>query len=270
MMRRYGQKPGVWRAWLVLAGYALIVGLTQCRPTVAGGGLDMVLAGARQRGAVRVAVDFGVLPFTGLRDGMPYGYDIELAQAIAGQLGLTAEFVASGPDSIYDDLAARRADMALSALPYAPELSWRTRYSQPYLDLGLTLLVRRDATWRGFASSDSQRVGVVLGSDGDTYLRRPALVAPALVRVTYDDAATASAALADGLLDAVLVDRISAVAAAARDPRLDIGASVTEDLVAVAFAPDATQLAAEVDRALGQLRRAGAFAALEARWFRDE
>jgi ABC-type amino acid transport substrate-binding protein len=269
MMRHLGRWRTSWPAWLIVTSYVLVVGLTQCRPTVAGGGLDMVLAGARQRGSVRVAVDYGVLPFTGLRDGVPYGYDIELARAIAAELGLTAEFVASGPDSIYDDLAARRADMALSALPYAPELSWRTRYSQPYLDIGLTLLVRHDATWRGFASSHPQRIGVVLGSDGDTYLRRPTLVAPALTRVTYEDAYAASVALADGRLDAVLVDRITAVAAAARDPRVAIDTMVTEDLVAVALAPEATQLAAEVDRALGQLRRTGRLAALEARWFRD-
>src|SRR6266496_751243 len=84
----------------LLLAYTLLAAITQLGANVAGQGPDPVWAAARQRGTLRVAVDFGYYPFSGVRQGQPIGYDIDLAQAIAQKLGLRAEFVASNLDSI--------------------------------------------------------------------------------------------------------------------------------------------------------------------------
>ena len=87
-------------------------------------GLDPVWAAAQQRGVLRVATDFGYAPFTGTRrtasGEQPYGFDIDLAQAIAAKLGLRAEFVPTSLESAYEAITADHADVVISALPYAP------------------------------------------------------------------------------------------------------------------------------------------------------
>ena len=112
----------------LLIGYALLAAITQFGASLGGQGPDPVWAAARQRGTLRVAVDFGYYPFSGMRQGQPIGYDIELAHTIAQKLGLRAEFVPSNLDSIYDDLANHKADLAASAQPYAPEQGWRAGF----------------------------------------------------------------------------------------------------------------------------------------------
>jgi ABC-type amino acid transport substrate-binding protein len=130
---------------------------------------------------------------------------------------MQVEFVPVGLDSIYDDLAARRADVAISALPYAPELGWRARFSQFYFDAGQMLVVRSDTPIATEADLAGRVVGVALGSDADTWARRRlmegASFAPARrLRYRRDEAL---AALRRGDVDAVAVDHAAALIALA-------------------------------------------------------
>src|SRR5215211_1807565 len=155
----------------LLLAYALLATATQLGASVAGQGPDPVWATARQRGTLRVAVDFGYYPFSGVQGGQPIGYDIDLARAVGQKLGLAVEFVPSNLDSIYDDLANRKADMAASALPYAPEQGWRASFSTFYFNAGQVLVVRRDSPIGGPADLGGRTIGAPLGSDADTYAR---------------------------------------------------------------------------------------------------
>src|SRR6266542_2528331 len=155
----------------LLLAYALLAAITQLGANVAGQGPDPVWAAARQRGTLRVAVDFGYYPFSGVRQGQPIGYDIDLAQAIAQKLGLRTEFVPSSLDSIYDDLANHKADIAASALPYAPEQGWRVSFSTFYFNAGQVLVVSESSPIGGPNQLGGRIVGVPLGSDADTYAR---------------------------------------------------------------------------------------------------
>src|SRR4029078_10799136 len=83
----------------IVIAYAALAAITQLGASVAGQGPDPVWAAARQRGLLRVAVDFVYSPFSGVRAAQPIGYDIDLARAIAQKLDLRAEFVPSNLDS---------------------------------------------------------------------------------------------------------------------------------------------------------------------------
>jgi polar amino acid transport system substrate-binding protein len=255
-------------AVFVLVGYAVLALTTQSGASVAGQGLDPVLAAARQRGVLRVAVDFGFAPFSGIVNEQPVGYDIELARAIADRLGLQVEFVPSGLDAIYDDLAARRADMAASALPYAPEQGWRARFSTFYFNAGQVLLAPEGSEIAGPEQLNGLTVGAPLGSDADTYARR--LLADGFdleLRSAYDTPAEVVAALRAGELDAAIVDNASALTELARGPGLRIAAALTLEPYVLAVAPEAFRLHAEINRILEDLRREGFFEELGSRWF---
>src|SRR5919201_5086523 len=194
-------------AVVVLLIYAALAASAQLGANVGGQGLDPVWAAAQQRGTLRVAVDYGFFPFTDIRDGQPRGYDIDLARAVAAKLGLRAEFVPSNLDSIYDDLANHKADMAASALPYAPEQGWRASFSTFYFNAGQVLVVPDGLPITGPDKLGGHTVGAPLGSDADTYARQLMMNHPTIrLRSNYDPPTEVLADLRRGALDAAIVD----------------------------------------------------------------
>ena len=253
-------------ALLVLLGYALLAWAV--RPGSDGPALDAVLAAARARGTLRVAVDVGFRPFADQVDGSLVGYDIELAQAVAAQLGLTAEFVPTGYDALYDTLTSGRADMIASALPYAPEQGYRARFSSVYFDVGQLLVTPAGSPVGSAAELAGRRVGVALGSDADALARRMASDGAFTLRSSYDDPAAALADLRAGQLDAVIADAVAARSAVQGAPGLRIAAALSSEPLVLGMPRAAFQLEAEVNQALEDLRQAGLFEQLNARWLR--
>ncbi|GAB4112141.1 MAG: ABC transporter substrate-binding protein [Roseiflexaceae bacterium] len=255
-------------AIVILSSYAILALITDLGIGVAGQGLDQAWAGAQARGRLRVAVDYGFRPFTDIQQDQPFGYDIDLARAIAGKLGLEAEFVPSGLDSIYDDLASGKADIAASALPYAPEQGWRVAFSEFYFNAGQVLVVPNDATIATIDDLRGRRVGVTLGSDGDTLARNldPALQIELVNR--YEDLGQAFADLQAGQLDAVITDNLSALIGFNSATDLRIATALTFEPYAIAMPVQAFRLRSEVNRAIAELQREGFFAQNGATWFR--
>jgi polar amino acid transport system substrate-binding protein len=256
---------------VVLALYALLAAATQLGASVAGQGPDPVWAAARQRGALRVATDVGYYPFSGLVGGQPAGYDIDLARAVAGKLGLRAEFVATSLDAIYDDLATHQADMAASALPYAPEQGWRAGFSTFYFNAGQVLVVPESSPIAGVEQLHGRTIGAPLGSDADTFARQLGRGdASITLRSGYDTAAEALAAVRSGQLDAAIVDNASALLDLGHHRGLKtIGPALTLEPYVLAVPADAYQLRDQVNRALDELRREGFFEQVGKKWFVD-
>lgn len=256
-------------AALVLISYLLLALTTQLGASVAGQGLDPVWAAARQRGILRVAVDLGFHPFSGLQNNQPIGYDIDLASAIAQKLDLKVEFVPSNLDSIYDDLVKRKADLAASALPYAPEQGWRIRFSQFYFNAGQVLVVPSDSPIGGPDQLSGKTLGAPLGSDADSYARKLASSNLSIIlRSDHDAPAEVLAALRSGALDAAIVDNASALLDLGPRPGLKIaGNALTLEPYVLAMPVEAYQLQGRVDQALAELRKEGFFEKLGEKWF---
>ncbi len=258
-------------ALLIVVLYSGLAWVANARLTTVLPPIDPVWAQVQQRGTLRVATDVGFRPFADEQNGVLQGYDIDLARAIAERLGVQAEFIPTGFDALYDALTSGKADLVASALPYAPELGYRARFSTIYFDAGLMLVVPDSSPVREAGDLAGQRLGVELGSDADNYARR--LVAAnerIILRNDYDEASQAIADLRRGTLDAVIVDHITALTAVQSAPGLRIALPLTSDPYVLALPPAAFQLEAEVNRALEALRAEGFFAELNSRWFREQ
>jgi polar amino acid transport system substrate-binding protein len=258
-------------AILVLLAYAALAAITQLGASVAGQGPDQVWAAARQRGTLRVAVDFGYYPFSGVEKGQAIGYDIDLARAIGRKLGLAIEFVPSNLDSIYDDLANHKADMAASALPYAPEQGWRASFSTFYFNAGQVLVVPEHSPIAGPDQLGGHTIGAPLGSDADTFARK--LVASDRSIALRSDYDTPSAVLADlrsGKIDAAIVDNASALSNLGHHPGLKtVGPALTLEPYVLAVPVEAYQLHDAINHALEDLRQEGFFEQVGKKWFVD-
>jgi ABC-type amino acid transport substrate-binding protein len=259
-----------WAAPLIIVTYTIVALVAEFGIGVGGQGLDPVWSSAQARGTLRVAVDYGFRPFTDIQGDQPQGYDIDLARALAEKLGLRAEFVPSGLDSIYDDLASGKADLAASALPYAPEQGWRVLFSEFYFNAGQVLVLPISSQISDQADLAGQRVGVALGSDADTYVRMLERSVGLSRDSSFETPADALAALRAGSLDAVITDNLSALIELNKRPGLRIvEPALTPEFYALGMSVRAFRLHSEVNRALAELRREGFFERNGAKWFTE-
>ena len=221
----------------------------------------------RERGTLRVGMDFGRPPFAYTApDGQLVGLNVDLARDLAARLGVRVEIVNVSADGFYDAVRVGRIDILVSTLPPTPAFR-DIALSAPYVEIGERVIVRAGSMLRTPDDLAGRRVGAELGSDGDLALRVFARRVPLVRDSDYDTGDAALAALRAGSLDAVIADGIAARRAVAADPGLALlPLPVREQPFVWATKRTAVSLTMRTDRALAAARTDGTLARLDARW----
>jgi polar amino acid transport system substrate-binding protein len=130
-----------------------------------GGGQDDVLARVKERNLVRVGVKADAPPF-GIRDEFGYsGFDIDIATALARELGIEeVEFVTVTSADRLDKVASREVDMAIASMTITRSREEKVDFTIPYFQDGQALMVRRDSQVSGYVDLAGKAVGGVRGA----------------------------------------------------------------------------------------------------------
>lgn len=218
-------------------------------------------------GTVRVGMDPAYPPFENDVQGELVGYDVDLARELGQEMGLQVVFVPMGYDGLYDALVSGQIDVILSSYPYSPELCQRERCTRPYFQAGQVLVVRAGSAITGPGDLTGRPVGVEWGGPGDALARPWEQAGRIGARVLFDSPQEALAALAAGQVDAVVVDRISAITSAGGQGELAVlDPPVQDESFVAVVASRSVWLHHHLQQALRRLERAGVLATLEARW----
>jgi polar amino acid transport system substrate-binding protein len=87
-------------------------------------------------------VDTTYPPAESIVNGDPAGYDIDIANAVAKQLGSTAQIKVTGFTVIIPALKQKKCDAIISSMTITPERSKQVDFA-PYLDVGTFLMVKK-------------------------------------------------------------------------------------------------------------------------------
>jgi ABC-type amino acid transport substrate-binding protein len=142
-----------------------------------------VLENIRARGVLRVLTLPDRLPFAfENREGRLVGLDVELAQALATDLGVDVKFFRAESTEMKRLLADGVCDIAMSGVVLSPERAADVLFSMPYFDETLAFVVRdqlrdRFRTWEDIRQLGTVRVGV---PDLPAFVRAVATRAPNL------------------------------------------------------------------------------------------
>lgn len=118
---------------------------------------DISLEQVQQAGVLTVVLDASFPPLEALGpDGQPAGVDVEVARAIAGRLGVKAQFINMSSDGLKDAVWAGKADAIVSSFQYVAEWRKELGYSEPYYQDRIPVTFGLDAT-----GNPSQRIDVV-------------------------------------------------------------------------------------------------------------
>lgn len=120
----------------------------------------------QENGVLHVGLDPTYPPFAVATADDLFGFDVDLARALADELGLQVQFAYFGYDGLYDALGARQADVLISALIIDPTRTRDFAYSDPYFNAGQMLLVPAGSPINGPADLRQTTLAVELGSEG--------------------------------------------------------------------------------------------------------
>ena len=191
------------RSWL-LPLLALLVTISGCRANSA------TWERIEQDGVLRVGLDPTYPPFEVTNENGVAGLDVDLANALADELGLRVEFVHFGYDGLYDALATEQVDILISALVTVPGRTRDFAYSEPYFNAGEVLIVPGESSdISEMADLDSRILAVELGAQGHVESTQWEKRLPDLTIAPYNSAEEALAAVSGAEADAALVDSIS-------------------------------------------------------------
>ena len=219
-------------------------------------------------GVLRVGLDPTYPPFDVADANGVYGFDVDLANELAEELGVQTEFVLFGYDGLYDALATKQVDVLISALVITPEKTRDFACSEPYFNAGEFLIVPlEEINISEMADLNGRILAVELGALGHVEATTWAKSVPNLTVVPYPTGDEALTAVATGAADAVLIDAISGRLFLKDNPNLKtIQPSITVEPFAIVVRIEDQQLLNEINNSMANLQENAQLNTITEKW----
>lgn len=222
----------------------------------------------KDHGALKVGLEGTYTPFSFVDEsGKLTGFEVELSQALAKELGVKADIQPTKWDGILAALESKRLDVVINQVTISDERKKKYDFSVPYTVSGIQALTRQAdaASIAKPADLAGKKVGVGLGTNYEQWLKQN--VPQANVR-TYEDDPTKVQDLKIGRIDVMLVDRLAALETVKKTKGLEVaGEAFSRQEAGVTLRKDEPELLKAVDDALAKLRKDGTLAQLSQKWF---
>ena len=222
----------------------------------------------QERGVLRVGLDPTYPPFAVATATDLVGFDVDLALALADDLGLQVEFAYFGYDGLYDALGAGQADVLISALVVAENRTSDFSYSEPYFNAGQMLIVPDGSGIEAMVDLRGRTLGVELGSEGHVVGLEWARQVAELEVVPFGTPEEAVAAAIQGTVSAIILDHINARLLLAQHPSgLHLAPTpITVEPYALVVRSQDDQLLDHLNTSLEHLLTTGVVADIGQRW----
>ena len=224
------------------------------------------LTRARNRGYLLVGSDVTYPPFEYMENGKPVGFDVDLINLIAVEMGLNgAQIIDTAWDGIFAALKAEKFDIIISSVTITEERQKEMLFSEPYYDSGQIIAVRKNETR---INDENDLVGKVVGVQINTTGDFAAQKIQGIKEIKrYDDIQQAFQDLEIGRIDAILNDLpVNAWFAKERNVKL-VGKLLTVEQYGICARLEDRDLIEEINRALRSLRESGKYNELYLKWF---
>ena len=229
-----------------------------------------------QDGVLQVGSDIAYAPIEFFEEGTQNaeGLDVDLADALAEELGVRAEFINTGFDGIIPALNANRFDVLMSAMTVTEERQKEIDFI-PYLSAGTDILVAQGnpKNIKTVEDLSGLTVGVQIATIQVDQLKAAndqlkAAGKPEISVLTFDQNPLAVEQLRTGRADAVIADS----PVVANDARLSegkleaLGLAIEAAPYGIGVRKESTQLKAAIEDALQKLQASGKYDQILAKW----
>lgn len=204
-------------------------------------------------------------PYEHMREGEIVGFDIDLAQAIAKEIGKEVEFKNTEFNGIIASLASGNVDMAIAAMSVTDKRKEKVDFSIPYTNANIAVLFRKES---GIKSEQDLTKGMMVGSQLGTIW---SLISYEMsMKNGFNTQALANnlmlvEELKNGRIDAVIMEEFQVKKFTEKYPELASFSTRQESAFAIAL-PKGSKLTNSVNKAIEALQRNGTINKLAKRW----
>jgi polar amino acid transport system substrate-binding protein len=221
-------------------------------------------------GVLRVGLTADYPPFEFIQNKTLTGFDVDLANAIAKELGKKISIQDMDFDSLIPALQTGRIDCIIAGMTVTEERSQNVDFSIQYYAPNYAMLYKRSEPIRNIQDLNDSIIGVQLGSSMENFLKNQVGKVKNLDIVALKRTPTMVQELKLSRLDGVLVEEAQAKVFIQRYPELDYALFHAEDMgYSIAFAKG-SPLREQVDAVLVKLKSSGELNKLQEKWLVGE
>ena len=193
------------------------------------------------------------------------GFDIDVANAIAKELGLEPNPQKQKFASIVEGVKTGRFDAAVASHTITEERQQEVDFSTPYYYSGAQIFTRPDSDVETLEDLEGMEIAISKGSTYSTYAEE---VTENIK--TYDSDVVALQSLAKGRHDAVITDFLTGKEASGEGLEIEEKEMIERSEQAVAIAKENEALLEEINAALETLREDGTLAEISKEYFGED
>lgn len=179
----------------------------------------------KKAGKIIMATNAEFPPYEYRSNNEVVGIDVDIAKAIAEELGVELEIQDIEFDTVITSVKNGKVAMGLAGITVTPERAEEVAFSVSYATSTQYIIVKNDVTVNTVADLAGMKIGVQLGTTGDFVVSDEingyydddgnktadgALENTGATVVQYANASLAAAAMSAGKIDAVVVDKLPA------------------------------------------------------------
>lgn len=221
-------------------------------------------ADIKKSGTIKIATEGAFPPFNILKGKELTGFEVELAEQLAKQLGLKVQWTTQPFDNLLIGLNQDRYDFVIASHGITPERAKEVAFSNPHYCTGGAIVAKPGGPMTA-AALKGKKVGVQVGT---TYLENVRKVSGVGEVKTYPTDTAAQAALMSGRVDAWVGDKFTGIdLVKAQKGKIAQGALLFNERIAMAVKKGNSSLLKELNAALAKSQSNGSYARLSQQYF---
>lgn len=224
------------------------------------------LEGVRRSGELRIGTDATYPPLESVEGGEFIGFEIDLARAIARELGVRPRFINASFDGIFPALLNGTFDIVMSSVTITPERSASMLFSDPYYDSGQLIAVRKETV---NINSPEDLVGKSVGVQINTTAQYDLEKREGVQVQKYNTIDLAMLDLRNRRIDAVVGDApvLKYMIVQSFGDLKTVGRRFTDEKFGIAIAPGNEDLRRALNAALWRVQDSGEYGRIHQQWF---
>lgn len=254
------------KSLFILITVMLLVVLTAC-----GQGEDNAGGATEEKQVIKMGTSADFPPFESIDEttGEYIGFDIELAEYIANELGYELEISNMDFGGLISALQSKRVDFVAAGMSATDERKENVDFSVAYHHSGEMFVTAKDSTIKSIEDLAGKKLGVQLGTIQETGAKKIAEDIKGIEIKTLNKAPELIQELKSGRIDAVYLDKTVAEGfikeldlAGFNDP------TTSSPGMAIAF-PKGSDLVEDFNRIIEEMKENGELEKLEKKWLED-
>ena len=226
------------------------------------------MAKLQAAGEITIGVKFEVAPFgfKNVQTGEVEGFDVDVAKAIAADLGAKPKFIEALSDNRIPFLKDGTADLILSTMTINAERDEEIDFSEPYfIARGRILVEKSDNSIKGVKDLAGKKVCTALGSTYEETLKKQA---PKAKTTLVDGYSECLEAIQNGSVDAVSTDDVILTGMIIQDDSLKLveGEELTTEPYGVGIKEGDSAMQTFVDESIQKFKDDGRWAKSYEKW----